>query len=405
MTVEQRWRSKLVWLVVLSIIGAALIPSTARAEDGKTDELQRKIQKIQADFDRAERERANTERRRGALKTEERSLTNEISKLENQIGSAAAELDRLENELTAAEGRLRQATVELTAAEEDLDYRRELLQQRVRIIYEHGPVSYLEVLLSSTSFQDFLQRFHALRLVVDKDSELFGEAEEMWQVILVKRAEIENERASLVARQNDVMTRRQQIEVMAADRAQKRVQVQSDAAELEKALNEQERLSNDIARQLEKLRTELASVLARYGRVQGKFPVNPIAKGYRISSRYGPRFHPILRTNRIHAGLDLAAATGTPIVAVLPGVVTHAGSLGGYGNAVMIMHGTDEKGRQVVTLYAHASKIHVKAGQQVQAGNLIASVGQTGMATGPHLHFEVRLNGATVNPEPYLLLR
>ncbi|MEZ5375400.1 MAG: peptidoglycan DD-metalloendopeptidase family protein [Acidimicrobiales bacterium] len=116
-----------------------------------------------------------------------------------------------------------------------------------------------------------------------------------------------------------------------------------------------------------------------------------------VTSEYGWRIHPIYGTKRLHAGIDLGAGTGTPIAASAGGTVIHAGPYGGYGNAVIINHGNG-----ITTLYAHQSKIAVSTGQQVGRGEVIGYVGSTGNSTGPHLHFEVRVNGSAVNPRGYL---
>jgi murein DD-endopeptidase MepM/ murein hydrolase activator NlpD len=117
----------------------------------------------------------------------------------------------------------------------------------------------------------------------------------------------------------------------------------------------------------------------------------------RISSNYGPRVHPITGQSRMHHGIDIAASSGTPIRAALAGTVTYSGPMGGYGNIVIIEHpnGTE-------TRYAHNSRNDVNVGQQVARGEVVGAVGSTGMSTGPHLHFEVRRNGESVDPAPYL---
>jgi murein DD-endopeptidase MepM/ murein hydrolase activator NlpD len=116
-----------------------------------------------------------------------------------------------------------------------------------------------------------------------------------------------------------------------------------------------------------------------------------------ISSGFGPRYHPILHYTRLHTGVDMHAGAGTPIKACRAGTVVIAGPQGGYGNCVVIDHGGG-----MATLYAHQSRIAVSEGDHVSAGQVIGYVGSTGMSTGPHLHFEVRLNGNPVDPAPYL---
>ncbi len=112
-----------------------------------------------------------------------------------------------------------------------------------------------------------------------------------------------------------------------------------------------------------------------------------------LTSGFGLRFHPLLNERRAHLGVDLAAASGSPIVATSPGVVSAEGYYGGYGDLVVINHGGG-----VETRYGHMSRSNVVAGQRVQRGDVIGYVGSTGLSTGPHLHYEVRIDGQAVDP-------
>lgn len=130
---------------------------------------------------------------------------------------------------------------------------------------------------------------------------------------------------------------------------------------------------------------------------KSKGTVFPAIKNSPITSGFGWRIHPITRKRKFHAGIDFGAPTGTPIYAYQAGLVEFAGWKSGYGKAVIINHCAGFS-----TLYGHASKIVVRKGEQVVAGETIAKIGSTGMSTGPHLHFEVRVNNKPVNPRPYL---
>lgn len=116
----------------------------------------------------------------------------------------------------------------------------------------------------------------------------------------------------------------------------------------------------------------------------------------RVSSAYGPRIHPIRRFSHKHSGVDLAAPQGTPIRAVATGRVVFSDPYAGYGRLIVIQHSP-----KVTTHYAHCFEMRVRPGQMVQAGQIIGTVGETGTATGPHLHLEVRINGVPHNPEHY----
>lgn len=116
-----------------------------------------------------------------------------------------------------------------------------------------------------------------------------------------------------------------------------------------------------------------------------------------ISSGFGSRWHPVYGQVRFHAGVDMAAPSGTPVYVTSSGVVIAAGSCGGYGQCVAVDHGGG-----VVSLYGHLSRVDVYPGRQVGSGQEIGLVGSTGVSTGPHLHYEIRINGSPVNPRPYL---
>lgn len=131
--------------------------------------------------------------------------------------------------------------------------------------------------------------------------------------------------------------------------------------------------------------------------IDSKSTAFPTVKDSSITSRFGWRIHPITRKRKFHAGIDFGAPTGTPIYAYQAGLVEFAGWKSGYGKAVIINHGAGFS-----TLYGHASKLSVRKGERVAPGHIIGSIGSTGMSTGPHLHFEVRVNNKPVNPHPYL---
>lgn len=157
-------------------------------------------------------------------------------------------------------------------------------------------------------------------------------------------------------------------------------------------------LADELPMRFQELETLRESVLARNHRLAHTPSVWP-ASG-RVSSEYGSRRHPITGNVQLHAGIDIAAPTGTPVHATAAGTVAFAGERGGYGLTVVIDHGYG-----VQTLYAHNSRLYVSSGDVVERGQHIAAVGSTGLSTGPHVHYEVHVNGQAINPRSYLPTR
>lgn len=147
---------------------------------------------------------------------------------------------------------------------------------------------------------------------------------------------------------------------------------------------------------------ELADLHIQYDRAQGKLVFDwPLSAPHVITDPYGPRINPITHLHEIHTGVDIAEPMGTPIHAAAAGVVAFVGWQTGYGNCTIIYHGKVD-GHTYYTLYGHQSKFGVTLHEVVGQGQVIGYIGMTGWATGPHLHFEIRVDGTPVNPMPYL---
>lgn len=168
--------------------------------------------------------------------------------------------------------------------------------------------------------------------------------------------------------------------------------IQARKAEYERRVAALQAESDAVAAALQARRPGPASPPPARGSGRLRYPINAP-----VTSEYGWRVHPVYGTRKLHAGMDFGAAYGSAIHAAGSGVVVTAGWMGGYGNAVVIDHGGG-----VATLYGHQSRLAVSAGRRVSAGQVVGYVGSTGLSTGPHLHFEVRVNGSPVNPRGYL---
>ncbi|MBQ6998934.1 MAG: peptidoglycan DD-metalloendopeptidase family protein [Clostridia bacterium] len=227
--------------------------------------------------------------------------------------------------------------------------------------------------------------------IADYDNTLLTELKENEQVIEAIKIEIENERAQVMS-------------IMEQSLAKKRQLAQKQAAS-QKILNDLAQTEKEITQELKKAkeaenaaRNEIARLVSGDGSryVGGKF-LWPSTNSYRITSPYSMRVHPTLGVYKQHTGIDIGASYGTNVLAAADGTVIIAGWNNAYGNYVVINHGGG-----VTTLYGHNSSLTVSKGQKVSRGQVIAKVGSTGYSTGPHIHFEVQVNGSPVNPMSYL---
>ncbi len=315
------------------------------------------------------------------------AVMGDIQWVDREMEKFAESIDKTEDEL--ADGKREQAAIskELTMAQAELKVKENQLSKRLRSIYMQKAESPVSALMASRSLGDLAVRKSVLERVALADRTLFEE-------FRVKAASV----ATKKKRQDEVVRKIAQL----VDR-QKDYKSELYGAKLKKKgyLSELNERADDLTEQYAALDRESDSIASQIQAFQARSGGNsvPFRGGLsrpvrgRITSGFGMRFHPVLKRSRLHAGVDFGAPTGTPITAAAAGVVISSGYRGGYGYAVVIDHGGG-----VSTLYGHASRLFVSAGQRVTRGQKIAAVGSTGLSTGPHLHFEVRVNGKPVNP-------
>jgi murein DD-endopeptidase MepM/ murein hydrolase activator NlpD len=324
-----------------------------------------------------------------------------VADLDAQVSAAQAKLAPLEAEaqrLTASYTEL-QAQVARTQAE--LDTARVEFEKSAASLYRSARrgETYDVVLASRPDTMvkqgKYLDQVSVKRRqLVERVTELRAELEQQRRSLEAEKATADQAAADAQAIRDQVASLRAEVEPARADAAIQESAEQSaiDGIQAQKA---------DFEEELASLQAASDGIAARL-RAMGSTPgsagpcgARPVPGG--IVSPFGPRYHPILHYTRMHTGADMSAGSGTPIHACRAGTVVISGSQGGYGNAVVIDHGGN-----MFTLYAHQSRIAVEEGQHVEAGDVIGYVGSTGMSTGPHLHFEVRLSGNPVDPASYL---
>ena len=320
----------------------------------------------------------------------------EIQKLNDNIDEYQKQIDDLNSQISQTEDELQSANDKLTTLEQSYNENYELLSERIVTLYEAGDTSYLDVLLQSSNIVEFISNYFLITQLVEYDNELLDKIEYERKTMELTRNSLEEKNNSL----KDLKTKKEQTalvlentktmqQVYSAQLTQEEKKIQE---EIQKYVTEQRNLEAQIQLAL------LGSNRYSFQYTGGQF-IWPIAKsGTYITSQFGNREHPIQGVEKLHSGIDIGnAGFGAPVVAAADGVVTYAGWLGGYGNCVMIKHSDS-----LITLYGHGQTILTTVGKQVSQGETIMEVGSTGNSTGPHLHFEVRLNGTSVNPLPYL---
>ncbi len=322
-------------------------------------------------------------------KKQEKNLANQIKNLESQIGAAEKEIDSIKGAIGKTEKGINTAKANLIAVKEEMDEQNDSLQKRLRAMYKNGDVGMVQILLGSDDITDFMTNMDMIQRIFDNDVEILKVMEEQHQKIEIQKKQLETLQAQLLTQKQREADKQASLQVSRGQVAGLKAQVASDNKALE--------------RQIDNLNAEADRWKAKIRELQGDQAYAggilcwPSASSTRVTSEFGYRIHPILKVKKLHTGMDIGAAAGTNVLAANDGTVIKAGWNNSYGNVVMIDHGGS-----IVTLYAHNSKLLVSTGDVVARGQVIAQVGSTGDSTGPHIHFEVRVNGEYKNPRNWL---
>ena len=327
-----------------------------------------------------------------------REVAAELAEIRKKLPIAEAALKKARAELAVAQEKDRQAAEKLAELESQLeitqktyDQTRSFVADVARTIYQDGPLATLEIILGATDPNDFSQKLMAMQTYIGNQNAKIAQLETI-------KAQLETEQAA-VAAQKVILEQEKAAALEAAKRAKAAEEevlrlIAKQKAALAKAESEREA----TRKRYEQLRAEQIRLqqLARLraglgGSIPGElyWPV----QGARISQNVGPRRHPVFGYRSCHTGMDLAAGTGTPIGAAATGIVTAVTTLRAYGRVIVIAHNGG-----LSTMYAHLSRFNVSVGQGVAVGDTIGFVGSSGWSTGPHLHFEVHVNGTPFNP-------
>lgn len=385
---NHRRRVRPVLAGLLALAAAAVGVSVAAPTEG--DDAATLAQRL----DELAREKARVEHKLRGVKERQRQVTRQLASLDVRIDEAESRLRRVNASVRVTKEELAEATIRCTEAEVRLGQQKTMVAARLVAIYERGQIRPLEVLLQSASFADFANRLYLLNEVVRRDAEMLQELDEAETEAVALREELAERYEELATLQTRIAAEKRRSSSARTQTEREKQRLLRDRTAWERALAELEEDSREIEAMLQRLQ-QTPEGRQRFAKPwTGKFRT-PVAG--RITSGYGYRIHPIHRVRKLHTGIDIAAPTGTPIRCAGDGTVVHASRWGGYGNCVIVDHGGG-----LATLYAHCSRLAVTKDQSVTEGQVIGYVGSTGLATGPHLHFEVRRDGRPTDPNSFL---
>ena len=382
----------------------------------------------------------------------------EIRALDAQITQVNIKIDQLNGEMQKLQAEIAQTKAELEAAKAELLEKKDLYAKRLRAMYIANDRGYLDILLDSTDATSLIGNARMIRSIATSDRELIDEINAKVKEIEEKQALLAEQEKQLAQKQEQARKERSNLEAANAQKTGYMNSLMSNLsayeAQYDAMLRESDAIESQIANldlSIQKAKEEESARIAKqraaaeaarrekeaaarkasrsvgrttnvatapsasvsnvtstasndvvsYGEKAtpeaktGEF-YWPVPGHHRITSPFGYRMHPILKYRKFHTGVDIGAPNGTPVVSAGSGTVIASRFMSGYGNCIMIDHGGK------VTVYGHLSSRAVSPGQSVSAGETIGYVGSTGMSTGAHLHFEVRVNGAVQNPLNYL---
>ncbi|OFI07502.1 murein DD-endopeptidase MepM [Clostridium acetireducens DSM 10703] len=325
------------------------------------------------------------------IKNTQQNLKSEIMQLDKEITETSSSINKLNEEINKLNKNIECTSKEIKYHENKLKLEDDMFKKRVRAMYTCGDTAYLDIILNSKNFSDAIDKIELVKKIIHYDKNLMDDICKNKKSIENKKEKLEINKQKSIKLKEKYNNKFKDLKNKSNEKEKIMLALEKDKNTYEVMLKEQENNSNNIVNMIKndsKYSKSSAVVKGSLCCVTGNaFP---------ITCNYGWREHPVLHTKKFHSGIDIGVPSGTLIYAVADGVVTYSGNMSGYGNVVMINHG------DFISLYAHNSSLCVREGQNVKKGDVISYSGNTGMSTGPHLHFEIRKStGETVDSLSY----
>lgn len=338
------------------------------------------------------------------LNLQKSSLKNYVTQLDSNLNEIQKNLSELEIQIEEKQEEINKTRQELEEAKEEEARQYADMKKRIQFMYESRSSVYLEALFNATGIGDFLNRNEYINQILEYDQKLLKKLASQKEQVIAMEKRLEGEMEELNGLKEAEEQNQASVETLISAKEKELKAYDSDISNKEELIREYEAeiaaqnatinaLEQAIAAEKRRLIEENEAVITYDG---GQFAF-PCPNYTRLSDDYGNRIHPTLGVEQFHNGIDLAASSGSPILAAYDGTVIAAAYSSSMGNYIMIDHGDG-----LFTIYMHASSLLVSNGATVVKGEKIALVGSTGRSTGPHLHFGVRLNGNYTSPWNYL---
>lgn len=315
-----------------------------------------------------------------------------MNELDKQIYDYEESINKIDGTLKGIEKEIEEKERDIKLMQREYDKVKDAFAERLVYLYETNETRYLDVLLSSKSIVDFISNYYLIGEIAAYDSNLIEK--------------LENNKDSLVDAKEDLEKTKEELEEKKKEKQRISITLENSKIVKNSYLNSLTEKERETKEKIERYQEELdlinlemllSSMENNDSIYVGGIFLWPVPGYYTITSPFGMRLHPILKTYRVHTGMDIGAPMGTYVLAANSGVVSKATFSVSYGNLVMVNHGNG-----ISTAYAHGSEILVEEGQEVKRGDVIMKVGSTGWSTGPHLHFEIIVNGTKIDPYPYV---
>lgn len=332
-----------------------------------------------------------------SINNNKENVQKELENLDKDMSQASATLQNLNGKISDLNSRIKVNEKEIQSKKQEYINENELFKQRVRALYKSGNSAYLDVILNSKDFSDLIGRMDIIKKIIDYDKNLISDIKEKQESLEKEQSELENDKKSVISLKSEADEKYKTLKSKSTEKKQLVEKLDKDKKYYENMIAQEQSESQELTKTIQQMKKSSSSSSSSSTQINSNGKLFCVTgKPYAITSSFGMRFHPVLGYSRLHAGIDIGVPIGTPVYALKDGVVIAAQSMSGYGNVVMINHG------DITSVYGHNSSLAVSPGQVVKGGQLISYSGNTGVSSGPHLHFEIRnSSGQPIEPSGY----